>query len=89
MKKAKIKILSKQELRKIILDKKISLDTLDISNITNMSSLFKDIYDQTGRCESENSILKKNMLFLRKNCEKYYSFFNACTSFPTVSCASP
>lgn len=48
MKKAKIKILSTQELRKIILDKKISLDTLDISNITNMSSLFKDIYEIKG-----------------------------------------
>lgn len=48
MKKAKIKILSTQELRKIILYKKISLDTLDISNITNMSSLFKDIYEIKG-----------------------------------------
>lgn len=52
MKKAKIKILSKQELRKIILDKKISLDTLDISNITNMSSLFKDIYEIKGSISS-------------------------------------
>lgn len=42
MKKAKIKILSKQELRKIILDKKISLDTLDISNITNMRNIISN-----------------------------------------------
>jgi hypothetical protein len=39
----KYKVQTKQELRNIIKEGKVNLFTLDVSNITNTSELFKDI----------------------------------------------